>query len=96
MIWFFFRIDSIFVQLHADEEMWTLEERAKSKWSYNWFWDLKNKKKRFFFTEGKRFLVLQIKESGIAQVVFTVVPCMAGFLPFPSVSLHGAQASQVI
>ncbi|CAJ0930319.1 unnamed protein product, partial [Mesorhabditis belari] len=38
--------------------------------------------------------ILQIKDSGIAQVAFTVVPLMAGFLPFPSVDLFNAETSQ--
>ncbi|KAE9413384.1 hypothetical protein Angca_006996, partial [Angiostrongylus cantonensis] len=40
------------------------------------------------WTLSERAKVLQVKESGLGQIAFSVVPCSAGFLPYPSVSVY--------
>lgn len=35
-----------------------------------------------------KFSVLSLKESGLGQIVFSIVPCIAGFLPYPSISIY--------
>ncbi|PAV72332.1 hypothetical protein WR25_04678 [Diploscapter pachys] len=36
----------------------------------------------------ERAKVLSLKESGLGQIVFSIVPCIAGFLPYPSISIY--------
>uniref|UniRef100_A0A0K0CUZ2 TPP_enzyme_N domain-containing protein n=1 Tax=Angiostrongylus cantonensis TaxID=6313 RepID=A0A0K0CUZ2_ANGCA len=34
----------------------------------------------------------KVKESGLGQIAFSVVPCSAGFLPYPSVSVYSCKS----
>ncbi|KJH51668.1 glycosyl hydrolase family 20, catalytic domain protein [Dictyocaulus viviparus] len=43
------------------------------------------------WTLTERAKVLQVKESGLGQIAFSVVPCAAGFLPYPSVSVYSCR-----
>ncbi|KAK6013630.1 hypothetical protein OSTOST_21051, partial [Ostertagia ostertagi] len=36
----------------------------------------------------ERAKVIHVKESGLGQIAFSVVPCAAGFLPYPSISVY--------
>ncbi|VDP19537.1 unnamed protein product [Heligmosomoides polygyrus] len=40
----------------------------------------------------ERAKVIQVKESGLGQLAFSVVPCVAGYLPYPSVSVYSCNA----
>ncbi|CAI4227644.1 unnamed protein product [Auanema sp. JU1783] len=40
------------------------------------------------WTLNERAKILQVKESGLGQMAFSVIPCAAGFLPYPSVSVY--------
>ncbi|KHJ97003.1 hypothetical protein OESDEN_03023 [Oesophagostomum dentatum] len=43
------------------------------------------------WTLTERAKVLQVKESGLGQIAFSVVPCAAGFLPYPSISVYSCK-----
>ncbi|VDO39313.1 unnamed protein product [Haemonchus placei] len=40
----------------------------------------------------ERAKVIQVKESGLGQIAFSIVPCAAGFLPYPSVSVYSCNS----
>ncbi|CAI2321351.1 unnamed protein product [Caenorhabditis sp. 36 PRJEB53466] len=40
---------------------------------------------------GERTKVVQVKDSGLGQLVLTITPVVAGYLPFPSVSIYECQ-----
>ncbi|KIH51100.1 hypothetical protein ANCDUO_18816, partial [Ancylostoma duodenale] len=43
------------------------------------------------WTLTERAKVLHVKESGLGQIAFSVMPCAAGFLPYPSISVYSCK-----
>ncbi|VDL68713.1 unnamed protein product [Nippostrongylus brasiliensis] len=41
---------------------------------------------------SERAKIIHVKESGLGQLAFSIVPCAAGFLPYPTVSVYSCNA----
>ena len=71
--------------------IWNFETRKRThfKLRFRKFFFFKNP---LYFPIGLfricKFSVLSLKESGLGQIVFSIVPCIAGFLPYPSISIY--------
>lgn len=74
------KAETVVVALEADPEHWTLIDKFKGKLE--------------FFSNLSNFLILvvQIKENGLGQTTFSLVP-RAGFLVYPSVYIHRFNSS---
>jgi len=71
--------ESIIVVVEVDQEYWTAVDRCKG-----WRWVMGTESVVLMF----KCSVVNIKESGVGQTNFTIVPKKVGFLPYPLIYIH--------